>query len=56
MNDGILVRLGWSDAIVFLAADSSVQVVLNRQLTHRSVRTQDFPDFWVLADYGQTEN
>src|SRR6266567_525570 len=23
--------------------------VLNRQLTHRTVRTQDFPDFWVLG-------
>ena len=23
--------------------------MLNRQLTHRTVRTQDFPDFWVLG-------
>jgi hypothetical protein len=25
------------------------QLVPNRQLTHRTVRTQDFPDFWVLG-------
>jgi hypothetical protein len=24
-------------------------VLRNRQLTHRPVRTQDFPDFWVLG-------
>ena len=26
------------------------QRVINRPLTHRTVRTRDFPDFWVLAN------
>jgi hypothetical protein len=26
----------------------------NRQLTHRPVRTQDFPDFWVLGELRDT--
>src|ERR1700747_2483714 len=25
-----------------------------RQITHRTVRTQDFPDFWGLENYGQS--
>src|ERR1700723_1413004 len=25
------------------------QLIQNRQLTHRTVRTPDFPDFWVLG-------
>jgi hypothetical protein len=31
---------GWNDTF---------HLLLNRQLTHRTVRTQDFLDFWVLG-------
>src|ERR1700733_1769018 len=29
---------------------------LNRQLTHRTARTQDFPDFWGLGGLRQSGN
>jgi hypothetical protein len=38
----------------WLDLPSRDRLMHHRQLTHRTVRTQDFPDFWGWADYGET--
>src|SRR5258708_1528343 len=36
--------------VIWARADAShPRMMPNRQLTHRTVQTQDFPDFWVLG-------
>src|SRR5437016_14205069 len=50
-DDGAVPAFRWLSEISnekrLCSQDS--RMMPNRQLTHRTVRTQDFPDFWVLG-------